>query len=221
MTKYYAWPGGVYAINNVKAEFDHHIITIADKVLKKLDTNSAIFDTFDEAQQWVLDHRARKLKLARDELAKLETTITDINNAPRQADTKELKNVNPIITIKTSTDRFGKQKNTIESIAGFPTTEELLKTVPEYLQGSHICVDECSVENVLCIRSGFVNIDLRENAELPVFDEYELDGLMSLINHLLCKWQDILDSPNAPKLETMKLEFSKEGYSFMRFGEKP
>lgn len=114
----------------------------------------------------------------------------------------------PKIVIEIISDNQGKKKYMVAQISGFPTTEEILKTCPEYLKGDHICMDESIPCNVLCIRSSFVDIDIREHTELMVLNETVLRKLMSHISSLLKKWRSM---PSRYPPEIMTIDFSGDG----------
>jgi hypothetical protein len=114
----------------------------------------------------------------------------------------------PKIVIEIISDNQGKKKYMVARISGFPTTEEILKTCPEYFKGDHICMDESIPCNVLCIRSSFADMDIREHTELMVLNEDVLRKLMSHISSLLKKWRSM--SSRYPP-EIMTIDFSGDG----------
>lgn len=75
-TKYRAWRSDIYIIDDVESETDHYITSKQRGRIKKFTDGSAIFDTFEDAKQWLIDHETGELKKALDEAARLQKSIS-------------------------------------------------------------------------------------------------------------------------------------------------
>lgn len=79
--KYYAraYLHSIYIIDDITSETDHFIISKHHGRMKKITDDSAIFDTFEDAKQWLIDHETAELKKAIDEAARLRKSISCLN----------------------------------------------------------------------------------------------------------------------------------------------
>ena len=81
MIKYYAWfVGRIYTINDVKSESDHYITTKHNRRIKKVTDTSAVFDTFEEAKQWLLDKNDDDINKLQSMIEGLKKSRADISN---------------------------------------------------------------------------------------------------------------------------------------------
>ena len=114
----------------------------------------------------------------------------------------------PTFETKTTGD-----KTIITKIAGFPTTEEILKTYPKYLEGPHISMDSSYSGNTLCVRGDVIKLDLKEFDMFVSEDSIEYDIIMTLIGKLHGLW--ISSSRSLAEVEKSRVNvvtFESDGY---------
>ena len=85
-TKYRAWRSDIYIIDDVESETDHYITSKQRGRIKKFTDSSAIFDTFEDAKEWLLDMKDQEVAglLTRVEaVKKIKTEISALKTARR------------------------------------------------------------------------------------------------------------------------------------------
>ena len=85
-TKYRAWRSDIYIIDDVESETDHYITSKQRGRIKKFTDGSAIFDTFEDAKEWLLDMKDQEIAglLTRVEaVKKIKTEISALKTARR------------------------------------------------------------------------------------------------------------------------------------------
>jgi len=85
-TKYRAWRSDIYIIDDVESETDHYITSKQRGRIKKFTDGSAIFDTFEDAKEWLLDMKDQEVAglLTRVEaVKKIKTDISSLKTARR------------------------------------------------------------------------------------------------------------------------------------------
>lgn len=85
-TKYLAWRSDIYIIDDVESETDHYITSKQRGRIKKFTDGSAIFDTFEDAKEWLLDMKDQEVAglLTRVEaVKKIKTEISALKTARR------------------------------------------------------------------------------------------------------------------------------------------
>ncbi|WP_333640974.1 hypothetical protein [Mesotoga prima] len=85
-TKYRAWRSDIYIIDDVESETDHYITSKQRGRIKKFTDGSAIFDTFEDAKEWLLDMKDQEVAglLTRVEaVKKIKTEISALKTARR------------------------------------------------------------------------------------------------------------------------------------------
>jgi|SRR5574344_1135272 hypothetical protein len=119
----------------------------------------------------------------------------------------------PLIEFIKRTTTNGRKEIEITRIEGFPTTEEILKRFPDYMNTSHLCMDDTPSGNILCIRNFLTTLDLRVGTTLPISDDKELEILMQLIDYLLSAWKILLNTEHIDEpVKCDRVTFSSEGY---------
>lgn len=86
MIKYIARWSDVYMIDDVESETDHYITSKQRGRIKKFTDGSAIFDTFEDAKEWLLDMKDQEIAglLTRVEaVKKIKTEISALKTARR------------------------------------------------------------------------------------------------------------------------------------------
>jgi hypothetical protein len=86
MIKYIARWSDVYMIDDVESETDHYITSKQRGRIKKFTDGSAIFDTFEDAKEWLLDMKDQEVAglLTRVEaVKKIKTDISSLKTARR------------------------------------------------------------------------------------------------------------------------------------------
>jgi hypothetical protein len=86
MIKYIARWSDVYMIDDVESETDHYITSKQRGRIKKFTDGSAIFDTFEDAKEWLLDMKDQEVAglLTRVEaVKKIKTEISALKTARR------------------------------------------------------------------------------------------------------------------------------------------
>jgi len=86
MIKYIARWSDVYIIDDVESETDHYITSKQRGRIKKFTDGSAIFDTFEDAKEWLLDMKDQEVAglLTRVEaVKKIKTEISALKTARR------------------------------------------------------------------------------------------------------------------------------------------
>lgn len=86
MIKYIARWSEVYMIDDVESETDHYITSKRRGKIKKFTDGSAIFDTFEDAKEWLLDMKDQEVAglLTRVEaVKKIKTEISALKTARR------------------------------------------------------------------------------------------------------------------------------------------
>ena len=85
-TKYRAWRSDIYIIDDVESETDHYITSKQRGRIKKFTDGSAIFDTFEDAKEWLIDMKDQEVAglLTRVEaVKKIKTEISALKTARR------------------------------------------------------------------------------------------------------------------------------------------
>ena len=80
MIKYYAWLNDIYLIDDVVSETNHYITTATNNRLKKMTQDSAIFDTFEEAKEWLINTNQIKMNNIFDQVKRMSDRIEEIKN---------------------------------------------------------------------------------------------------------------------------------------------
>jgi len=86
MIKYIARWSDVYIIDDVESETDHYITSKQRGRIKKFTDGSAIFDTFEDAKEWLLDMKDQEVAglLTRVEaVKKIKTEISALKTVRR------------------------------------------------------------------------------------------------------------------------------------------
>lgn len=86
MIKYIARWSDVYMIDDIESETDHYITSKQRGRIKKFTDGSAIFDTFEEAKEWLLNMKDLEIAglLTRVEaVKKIKTEISALKTARR------------------------------------------------------------------------------------------------------------------------------------------
>ena len=126
-----------------------------------------------------------------------------------------------VIELITKTDINGNKKTVISRIDGFPTAVEISCEHPDYMNNSHLSMDECLTGNRLAIRSYAVSKDLVVGDQFIEEGSEEFDNLMKLIEILLMKW--LLCSNGFKMAEPDKITsviFTGNGYKTTHPGQK-
>lgn len=122
-----------------------------------------------------------------------------------------------VIELITKTDINGNKKTVISRIDGFPTAGEISCEHPDYMNNSHLSMDECLTGNRLAIRSYAVNKDLVVGDQFIEEDSEEFDNLMKLIDILLMKWSRFqIAEPD----KITSVTFTGNGYKTTHPGQK-